>query len=68
MTLEETLELIIYRYGIITVCFAGVTGNLVALATLLQQGIREKTTSLYMAVMAGSDIIILTSYFIRNIV
>ena len=68
MTLEETLEFIISNYCITTVCLAGIMGNLLALATLLQKGMRGKTTSLYMAVMACSDILILTSYFIRQIV
>ena len=68
MTLEETLEFIIHNYCITTVCLVGTIGNLLALATLLQKGMRGKTTSLYMAVMACSDILILTSYFIRRIV
>ena len=50
------------------VCIVGIVGNFLALLVLLRRKMRAKTTSLYMAVMACSDILILTSYFLKTIV
>ena len=50
------------------VCIVGILGNVLALLILLQRKMRATTTSLYMAVTACSDILILTSYFLKMIV
>ena len=68
MVADEKLEIILRFYCLPVICGAGFIFNCVGLYILLRKEMRVKTTCIYMAVMAGSDTVLLVTYATEKIV